>query len=163
MDTNLVPVDLRRTEVQQLRTTNPVKLLRVMRPQPVLKDLHPDCWLSHCAPAPYHPGGRLFGRESWNARYLDCKFWHQYQSGDRKNTVLKQNGDWGVFYRADDPDDNGRFDHFFGDVVQVPCWLPSITMPRWASRLTLEVVSIGIEQDHQRSWCWAITVQEVSK
>lgn len=66
------------------------------------------------------PGDRLWVRETWRA----------FDDGD-------------VFYRAD-----------FGDAVPVHAdddpaawmWRPSIYMPRWASRITLEVTGVRVER-----------------
>lgn len=62
------------------------------------------------------PSDRLWVRETW-ARHPD---------------------DGGILYRATDP---GWDDNDYG----IP-WNPSIHMPRWASRLTLEVVSVRVER-----------------
>jgi hypothetical protein len=65
------------------------------------------------------PGDRLWVRETWCKAYDD------------------------VFYRADgDPKftDGTPYSGLIGK------WLPSIHMPRWASRLTLEIVSVKIQR-----------------
>jgi hypothetical protein len=69
---------------------------------------------------PYgQPGDRLWVRETF-----------QYSGG---NNIEPSPGF--VSYRAD-----GEF------TVQSKRWFPSIFMPRWASRITLEILSIGIER-----------------
>lgn len=68
-------------------------------------------------PCPYGMvGDRLWVRETW-AWHPDCG---------------------GAIYRATDP---GWDDNDYGIK-----WRPSIFMPRWASRLTLEVVSVRVER-----------------
>jgi hypothetical protein len=62
------------------------------------------------------PGDRLWVRETW-ARHPDCG---------------------GPIYRATDP---GWDDNDYGIK-----WRPSIFMPRWASRLTLEITSVRVER-----------------
>lgn len=67
------------------------------------------------------PGDRLWVRETW-APY------------DAQAVAAKDRSK--CFYRADDEarhDDDGR-------------WTPSIHMPRWASRITLEVTAVRTEQ-----------------
>ena len=90
---------------------------------------------------PYgQPGDRLWVRESF------CLAW--YSSGDgnpwsvdvdpltpRKDTIPKEKAEnLIVGYRADDKDPDPQ------------CYWPSIHMPRWASRITLEIVSVKVER-----------------
>ncbi len=74
--------------------------------------------LSECLPCPYGvPGDRLWVRETWHTPY-----------GTR------------VFYRADHLHDPK------GDRQHGIAWTPSIHMPRWASRITLEVTEVRVER-----------------
>ena len=79
------------------------------------------------------PGDRLWVRETFAAPWgLDYKF---------------PGGESGILYRADNPKkfpDDGT-------------WKPSIFMPRWASRITLEIVSVRVErlQDISNEDCFA--------
>ena len=70
---------------------------------------------------PYAPGDRLYVRETW-------AYWPLVGEHDRID---------GCTYRATDEDDweNRMFD-----------WIPSIHMPRWASRLTLIVTDVRVER-----------------
>lgn len=81
-------------------------------------DRDADYWL----PCPYgQPGDRLWVRETW-APYDDYTM-HLRAQGD-------------VFYRADCLQDfktDGR-------------WRPSIHMPRWASRILLEITDVRVER-----------------
>ena len=87
-------------------------------------------------PCPYgSPGDRLWVRETW-ARNED------QLSDTRMDTSL--------VYRADGETrakDNG---------TDKP-WRPSIHMPRWASRITLEIAGVRVErlQDISTADCWA--------
>lgn len=74
---------------------------------------------------PYgQPGDRLWVRETW--RKLDCP---QHDEGQPPGTLCLCNQ---VQYRADG-DSDGK-------------WRPSIFMPRWASRVTLEITGVRIER-----------------
>jgi hypothetical protein len=57
-----------------------------------------------------------------------------------------------VAYRAT-CDDDGSFDYVNGRGehmrLKVTKWTPSIHMPRWASRITLDVVSVRVERLHE--------------
>ncbi len=50
-----------------------------------------------------------------------------------------------IFYRADRPNDNGG-------------WTPSIHMPRWASRIQLEITNVGVE--HLQSITYSDAIAE---
>jgi len=51
--------------------------------------------------------------------------------------------DWETFYRADG--DERDWQNHDGEPVRAP-WRPSIFMPRWASRITLEVTGVRVER-----------------
>jgi hypothetical protein len=72
---------------------------------------------------PYgNPGDRLYVRETWGAPVDGCEF------------------QGGVSYRADHVDPRG-------DGPANPMkWKPSIHMPRWASRIELEVTGVRVER-----------------
>lgn len=76
----------------------------------------------HRVCCPYgQPGDRLWVRETW-APYDE----YAIQARDRNN----------VFYRADDNNDYDTDGQ----------WRPSIHMPRWASRILLEITGLRIER-----------------
>ena len=100
----------------------------IRRKSVLLRDMIPKC--------PYGViGDRLWVRETWGAPDADhprCKDGRKPQPGDR------------LVYRADPADDyqwgpgrpsQGSF-----------CWRPSIFIPRWASRLLLEVKDVRVER-----------------
>jgi len=76
------------------------------------------CIPNPASPCPYGmPGDRLWVRETWAPAI----------SGTKRSTD--------VVYRADADDDS-----------EVERWRPSIHMPRWASRITLELTGVRVEQ-----------------
>jgi hypothetical protein len=98
---------------------------RLVKPQPAeWLDTHEPTILP--AACPYGvPGDRLWVRETWSA-------------------PLKRDGSGyesaGVLYRADPLWDGMSHGDFGWD------WKPSIHMPRWASRLTLEVTDVRVQR-----------------
>jgi len=102
---------------------------RIIKPQP------PDGTVDIRYRCPYarSPGDRLWVRETW-ALTADA------------DACLKQNGvmpgqldtdnDLSVLYRATDGECRLLVEH----------WRPSIHMPRWASRITLEVLKVKVER-----------------
>jgi hypothetical protein len=92
-------------------------------------------------------GDRLYVRETWATK------------PDYDNVPLKDAGFYDadpIFYRATD------VDYGFGVVGK---WRPSIHMPRWASRITLEIIRVRVErvQDMNLGDCFAegLTVEQV--
>lgn len=83
---------------------------------------------------PYgRPGDSLWVRETWSGIFQSSEGMLQYRNIDRLSRT--QEHCVSLFYKAtdDDLDYNG-------------CWVPSIYMPRWASRITLEVVKVRVER-----------------
>ena len=81
-------------------------------------------------PTPYHPGLRLWVREAFY--YAG---WH-----------MGNNGSLRVHYNADGSESEWISCGIEHTVSLVGKKRPSIHMPRWASRITLEVVSIRVER-----------------
>ena len=132
--------------VQAIPEGRKVQTRRVMRPQPRDANQHYDLpkWEMWGGGYPDHgrlvkcpygvPGDLLWVRETWatvNA-YDDLKP-SDIPKGDA--------GRWPrVWYRATDAHEQEYHQAYFGK------WRPSIFMPRWASRITLEVVSVRVER-----------------
>lgn len=101
-------------------------------------------------------GDRLWVRETWGMSYTDLV------PTDRPFIV---GGTWGspsrpgrppcVVFKADGdmPDDSP---------LETARWSPSIHMPRWASRITLEITGIRVERLNSISrWVWVIEFRRV--
>jgi hypothetical protein len=82
------------------------------------------------------PGDRLWVRETWGA-----------VSPDEISRPLRE---CTIEYRADLPpgctDRPGKWPAEHSADPECPKWRPSLHMPRWASRLTLEVTSVRVER-----------------
>lgn len=74
-------------------------------------------------------GDRLWIRETWQAQTIDDLWWHEVAKEDRPNF------NWAITNPI-----NPAFD------TVPPKWLPSIHMPRWASRITLEITDVRVER-----------------
>jgi hypothetical protein len=79
---------------------------------------------------PYgQPGDRLWVRETFSTWHHGCQ-WHDCTREGRSKQSCSN-----LFYRAT---------HHFPDDDQK--WVPSIFMPRWASRITLEITGVRVER-----------------
>ena len=88
---------------------------------------------------PYgQPGDRLWVRESWSPDPVADGTWNYTAwSGCREGQIA------GVPERFQHP----RFCNYAADWLHGPIrWTPSIHMPRWASRITLEVTGVRVER-----------------
>lgn len=77
------------------------------------------------------PSDRLWVRETWAALYSDHSAMYGPLLGRKPSHIA---------YRGDHADPNGD-----GPDNPMP-WRPSIHMPRWASRITLEVTGVRVER-----------------
>jgi len=92
-----------------------------------------DCARSVSEHSPYKVGQRLWVREEW-AKVPMTAYWHDSTIPHRELTNSDARGDgWWAVYKAS------------WERVS-PGWKSSRFMPRWASRITLEVVSIRAER-----------------
>lgn len=90
------------------------------------------------ATCPYgQPGDRLWVRETWCFREDPYN-----EDGEHDNTC--------VHYRADGYEvialDDDGFRKWNKDRSEASPWRPSIYMPRWASRITLEITKVRVER-----------------
>ncbi len=118
---------------------------RVMKPQPILDDFvcpYDGPRGGHIWPSKNHQYAlhveRMLqnGEGGWEGLASDAS--HFGEVGDRI-WVRETFGDCGerLVYRADSDD---------GAHCKVKRWTPSIHMPRWASRLTLEIIGVRVER-----------------
>ena len=122
---------------------------RIITPQPETAGVrHPKFEIPNWNDrAPYAPGNRLWVRETF---YVPAAGSTEFGIGYRADhpTGDLSDGDGGYNFRAfsDDPEQAGEQWKW----VQMHCnaerWRPPIHMPRWASRITLEVVSVRPER-----------------
>lgn len=117
---------------------------RVMKPQPVGETPFFDRWARgdwDSRPFPYgRPGDHLWVRETWASVY-DCPELPCCEDGSGKHRR--------TIYRATEPHEIDNFACSFScshDEPGCASWRPSIHMPRWASRLTLEVTGVRVER-----------------
>lgn len=119
---------------------------RVMKPQPEYRSppacvdgvpwLWKNVWFSHGKPQgkwPYKSGDRLWVRESIYVDLIDF----DYKRPPKDRDML--------YYRADGECCQQIPECSCAEVGK-PKWRPSIHMPRWASRLTLEVTDVRVQR-----------------
>jgi hypothetical protein len=113
---------------------------RIIKPQPSKLPGFCDA-VGGLPTCPYgKPGYLLWVRETWGDPEADhprCPDGRKPQQGDR--LVFKANPADDYLWGAGKPS-QGEF-----------CWRPSIHMPRWASRLTLELTGVRVERLHEIS------------
>lgn len=92
-------------------------------------------WWSTC---PYGvPGDRLWVRETWG-------FTAQVTTDAHPRFMREQDTSF-LVYRADVPAQDAATERTLSRLSAAP-WRPSIHMPRWASRITLEVTDVRVER-----------------
>jgi len=163
---------LRDEEVRSLLDTGRVVVVRAMKPQPpkefyrslgktatgwVWSNMHhanpfePEC--CHEVPCPLGvPGERRWVREAWQLFDPDADDIDPARFGRRapySGIVGNRPIHWTACYRADGP---------LRDDKHGPAkWRSSATMPHWASRLTIEIKSVAVEQRDE--WCWIVEIK----
>jgi hypothetical protein len=127
--------------VREILAGRKTQTRRPVKPQPDFVDPGEDDLSALLARCPYgHPGDRLWVRETFCK--LDREHWNdprlpKFHLSTRYGTPRRN----AVAYRAECDADSERCRKELGYR-----WTPSIHMPRWASRLTLDIVAVGIER-----------------
>lgn len=105
---------------------------------------------------PYgQPGDRLWVRETWGYRSRispsgvpmdQVKI--AYAADDSTRYIERPAGDWSGIPSQRDQREGESHDDYYGKYLSrwFKQWRPSIHMPRWASRITLEIVSVRVER-----------------
>ena len=176
------PINFKAHEVRAIREGRKTQTRRIIKPQP--SETHWDIipgykllvngphnlscgrlgWrFQHCIPqnpvgdkptwavCPFgKPGDRLWVRETWGMSFEDIvPTGRQFVSGGTWGSPARPNRKPCVVFRADGdmPDDSPG---------ETATWCPSIHMPRWVSRITLEIVSVRVERlrDIKNEDCW---------
>lgn len=111
---------------------------RVVKPQPTMCE----------ARCPYgQPGDRLWVKETFRLRceteLLDVV---EYRADLARRTAGHQISENAGFRFSAECDEAERQPEEFGYMPGALNWRPSIFMPRWASRITLEIVSVRVER-----------------
>lgn len=88
----------------------------------------------HRVRCPYgQPGDRLWARETWRPKSWSAEGgWGEIEYA-ADGAVRQVEGDW-------------SFSQAYPSSRPVTAWRPSIRMPRWASRITLEITRIRVER-----------------
>lgn len=128
------PILMNAFSVKAILNGRKTQTRRVIKPQPVLGQpwknwtVDPEYMDLPRAYCPYGiPGDRLWVRETWNGEEM----------GKTPRAVV---------YRADVGDDWFQCPCGCGSRQQVTRWSPSIFMPRWASRILLDISRVRVER-----------------
>lgn len=151
------PIICNGTDVRAILEGRKTQMRRVVKPQPVDLQFGPgaepwDASTGYALRCPYGmPGDRLWVRETWGL-FSDLGFCDTSLTGMQALPDL-----WQLAYRVD------HIDPVRGDGPHLPFWRPSIFMPRWASRITLEITGVKVERLQNISGpdCWAEGIDEI--
>jgi hypothetical protein len=88
------------------------------------------------------PGDRLWVREAWCQKLDDDARFVYNAEGNLDSSCCWYRADGIHVYKGDG--DGGI--QYTKSGLEASAWSPSVHMPRWASRLTLEIVSVGVER-----------------
>ena len=127
----------------------------ILHREPIKAELDGLFWGGWIVAAPRADRGKAF----WYAPSGSAKVRCPYDTGD----VLAVRETWadniagcpnGISYRADHIDPQGD-----GNANPIK-WKSAAIMPRWASRLSVQVEAVGVEQT-DNGWEWVITLRKI--
>jgi hypothetical protein len=99
-----------------------------------------DAWLRACPHG--QPGDRLWVRETWYCDHMHVQSGPYLKPDDWQDGWFEEL----MYFKASDDAGHGHcYSGFAGETFQCP-WKPSIHMPRWASRITLEITDVKVER-----------------
>lgn len=129
-------------EGRKTQTRRPVKSVHMKRME---RDTLKYGKADYGSTCPYGGAGdRLWVRETWQCIHVWKNEFGTPEDFDVPETIPNGNsGWWTPVYRADEINAEG--------------WRPSIFMPRWASRIILEVLSVRVERLQDISKCDAVS------
>ncbi|PJJ99973.1 hypothetical protein CO615_04680 [Lysobacteraceae bacterium NML75-0749] len=160
------PLDLKAKDIRLILAGKKTCLHRMMRPQPVMDDgfLTLNNQLLHDAHAiklcPYgQPGNQLWIRETWCETLTDLGAVIAYRAG----------GCIVIGRSSPQEDDHLIHDYSFAETPEPDFdgWQSSREMPRWASRLLLEITNVRTQHiPHsgcREKWFWAIDFKAIKQ
>jgi len=94
------------------------------------------------APLNGQPGDLLYVREAWRPAVSDVACTNEYRADGAHIKIDDTEIDASIWLSYRKPEEQ------YPDMAP-PKWRPSIHMPRWASRLTLEITDVRVERLHE--------------
>lgn len=146
------PIDLRQNEVLGVLAGRQTQIRRVIKKQPEffmpepLSGAEIDNWREVMIKLHSRfgqPGDRLWGRETWTPGYYHDA---DHDDGPRVSVLYKSDSKE-QFVPAPSYEFASRWDRAYSDDGgDPPPWRSPIIMPRWASRITLDVIAVRVER-----------------
>jgi hypothetical protein len=137
---------------------------RVMKPQPKARTIAVHMIENHCLDGSRYWAdamdvGRGYATQFWHSRYGRAKDRLWVRETWQQVIQRKRDGEW--FIKPTPTNGVGEIVYAADHKEEPPRWRSSIVMPRWASRLTLEITEVRVErlQDINPGDCIAEGIQ----